>query len=281
MNWVKNRQQANREEVFLISFTKYNVFLTLSWCFCTVLLLYYFLAKQSGYRFMGVTQAYQYRVQFKEAVVIDEILATSGQEVKKGETILKLSSSKLLYDLAAVNMKLYEKFSKYRLYNNIKDLDKFVKELRYKKEKTLLELEIFSSINIKNIIEKQIEKLEVKAPFDGYLGNLNFALDEIVPSFNPVTFVTGKNATIIKSYVLEDDPAAVKVSIGQEVNIFRADGSRGGKGKVFQIGAEVRELPARFQKTGYDRIYGREIFVKIINEAAFITGERILIEFSK
>ncbi len=101
-----------------------------------------------------------------------------------------------------------------------------------------------------------------------------------MPSFNPVAFVTEKKATIVRSYVLENDTSAARVSVGQEVDIYRSSGARGGAGKVFQIGTEVRELPARFQKTGYDTVYGKEILVKITDETNFITGERVLVEFS-
>ncbi len=281
MNWGKNKLQTKKEEPFLLSFARYNSFLVTCWCLCIAFLLYYSVAKQYSYRFMGVTQAYQYRVQFEHPVVVEKILTSSGQEVKKGDLILQLSSSKLSHELAVVNKELYQKFSEYRLYNSdVKDLNKLKALIKKKKEKTLLELEMQSLIEIKSIVEKQIDKLEVAAPFDGYIGNLDFVLGETVPSFNPVAYVTEKTATVVRSYVLEDDPSAARVSVGQEVDIYRSSGVLGGSGKVFQIGSEVRELPARFQKTGYDTVYGKEILVKITDETIFITGERVLVEFS-
>jgi multidrug resistance efflux pump len=231
---------------------------------------------------MGLTEAYQYRVQFENAVVIEEILVQSGQEVKKGDLILKLSSSKLTHELATVNMELYQNFSEYRLYNSkANDFDEVVKLIKDKKEKTILELKILSLVDIKSIFEKQIADLKVKAPFDGYIGNLNFVLGETVPGFNPVANVSEKKAKIVRSYVLEDDPSAAELTVGLDVNIRSGNGVNVGDGKIFQIGTEVKELPTRFQKTGYDTAYGREILVKITDEAMFITGERVVVEIEK
>lgn len=230
---------------------------------------------------MGLTEAYQYRVQFENTVVIEEILVTSGQEVKKGEPLLKLSSAKLSHELAQLNMELYQNVSEYSLYNKgTKDISQLENKIKNKKDKTLLELKILSLLEIKSIFEKQIEKLNVKAPFDGFLGNLTFVLGETVPGFTPLAFVTEKKATVVKSYALENDPTAAKVSVGQEVSVKNESGLNESKGKVFQIGTEVKELPARFQKTGYDTVYGREILVKISDKATFISGERVFVELN-
>lgn len=281
MNWGKNKLQTKKDKLFLVSFSRYNSFLVVCWALCVVMLLTYFVSKQFSYRLMGVTQAHQYRVQFENPVVVEEIVIPSGQEVKKGDLMLKLSSSKLSHELASINMELYKKFSEYRLYNSsIKSLKKFKTKIEKKKDKTLLEMEMLSLIEIKDLINGQVNKLNVLAPFDGYVGNFNFVLGETVPAFSPVSFVTEKNATTIRSYVLENDPSATRVRVGQIVDVYRSSGARGGEGKVFQIGAEVRELPARFQKTGYDTAYGREILVKINEMTKFITGERVSVEFS-
>lgn len=274
--------KTKKEESFLTSFSRYNSVLVGCWLICVSLLITYAVVKQVNYRFMGVTQAYQYRVQFENTVIIEEVLADSGQEVKKGDLILKLASSKLSHELATISMEVYKKFSEYQLYNSsISDLSKFTGLVESKESKTLLEREILSLIEIKTIVEHQIKKLTVAAPFDGYVGNFNFVLGETVPAFNPVAFVTEKHATIIKSYVLENDPAATRVRIGQEVEVLRASGVKGGTGKVFQIAVEVKELPPRFQKTGYDTAYGREVLVKINELTNFISGERVSVEFSK
>lgn len=279
MNWRPNKLLTKKEDYFLISFARYNPFLVVCWIVCISFLIFYAFNKQFSYRFMGVTEAYQYRVQFENTVVVEEVLASSGQEVKKGDPLLKLSSAKLSHELAQLNMELYQNISEYRLYNKgAKDLTKLEKKIKNKKDKTILELKILSLLEIKGIFEKQIKKLTVKAPFDGFLGNLTFVLGETVPGFNPLAFITEKTATVVKSYVLENDPAAAKVNVGQKVEIKSENGLNQSKGKVFQIGTEVKELPARFQKTGYDTVYGREILVKISDESTFISGERVFVE---
>lgn len=122
-----------------------------------------------------------------------------------------------------------------------------------------------------------IQNIEIRAPFEGLVGNIQCKEEEHLPSFKVLMNFYEPNPSMVKGYIHEDLILKVKVDdqlmIGstnnQEILI---------QGKVTGLGSRVVEIPSRLRKIPDLKTYGREVLISIPSDNTLIQKEKVIIE---
>jgi len=124
---------------------------------------------------------------------------------------------------------------------------------------------------------QRVIDIEIKAPFDGLVGNISCKKGEHIRSYSTLMTFYAPNPTLAKGFVYEDQLA--NVAMGDPFLIRSAvDPTQTCEGVVTGLGSRVVEIPTRLRKVPEMKIYGREVVVSIPAENPFIQREKVIME---
>lgn len=124
----------------------------------------------------------------------------------------------------------------------------------------------------------QKQQFELKAPFDGLIGNIHCKEGEHVPSYKTLITFYEPNPTIVKGFVQEDlivHVAAKDSFIVRSIN----QSDTFCYGEVIGLGSRIVEIPERLRKVLEVKTYGREVLVAIPSTNPFLQKEKVMLEF--
>jgi multidrug resistance efflux pump len=124
---------------------------------------------------------------------------------------------------------------------------------------------------------QRVIDIEIKAPFDGLVGNISCKKGEHIRSYNTLMTFYAPNPTLAKGFVYEDQ--LTNVAMGDPFLIRSAvNPTQTCEGVVTGLGSRVVEIPTRLRKVPEMKIYGREVVVSIPAENPFIQREKVMME---
>ncbi len=244
------------------------------------LILHYDLSQ--GNRIPGVTEARGFTINFKDSVVVDEILVESGQLVSKGDPLFRLKREDLASRQYANETELQTALMELNIHSGRRwDKDKWVVFLeKRKKNQSLspLEMRFLTFVENKKALASEEKSLEVVSPIDGLAGELQVSASETIPPFQPLLEIFHLKPTLVRSYIPESFSFA-SLTQNRASNIKSISRDYQVKGEIVSIGSMLTELPERFQKDPSMRIYGREIKVSLPQGNDFSLGEKVMVSF--
>ena len=120
------------------------------------------------------------------------------------------------------------------------------------------------------------EKLEIMAPANGVIGNIQTKKGEHVKKFTTLLTFYEENPTIVKGYVHEN--FILQVNTGDSLVIsstLRPEHVT--RGEVVGLGSRIVEIPERLRKMPTVKTYGREVLVRIPSDNRFLQKEKVSI----
>ena len=127
--------------------------------------------------------------------------------------------------------------------------------------------------------EQMVQDIEIHAPFNGLVGNIQCKEEEHIPSFKTLMNFYEPNPSMVKGFIHED--LILKVRIGDVLTIrSTSDPNLIIKGSVSGLGSRVVEIPSRLRKIPDLKTYGREVLISIPEENNLIQKEKVVIEVS-
>ncbi|MAM33506.1 MAG: hypothetical protein CMH28_00345 [Micavibrio sp.] len=223
-----------------------------------VLLLAVFLPLKNTINIPAVLHAGQYADLYSPlpAKVVD-ISIENGEEVRKGQVLFLLSSSQLDNDIAAAKVQL-------SLLKRIKDREQAVSDLP-NKSMDIDEHIDEAQIRLDGLLEQKSE-LEIRAPFDGYVHDLDPSLHEgrIVNSTTTLAHILQDNEHRVTGYIKEGDIS--RVELGFEGS-FKPDSNFLGRTQVRLI--EISQSSTKeIRYPELASVYGGSIPAEMKNERA-------------
>ncbi len=125
--------------------------------------------------------------------------------------------------------------------------------------------------------ERLIQDIEIRAPFDGLVGNIQCKEEEHIPSFKALMNFYEPNPSMVKGFIHED--LILKVKVGDRLtirSITNIDISI--DGTVTGLGSRVVEIPVRLRKIPELKTYGREVLISVPPSNTLIQKEKVVIE---
>lgn len=123
----------------------------------------------------------------------------------------------------------------------------------------------------------QIRPIEVIAPTDGIVGNLQCKEAEHVLSFQPLMSFYEPHPSLIKGYVHEE--LSLKVAVADSFLVRSVkDPTVSYTGVVTGLGSRIVEIPERLRKVPEYKTYGREVTIEISPENTFLQKEKVALE---
>ncbi|HHM21968.1 MAG TPA: hypothetical protein ENJ20_08080 [Bacteroidetes bacterium] len=130
----------------------------------------------------------------------------------------------------------------------------------------------------KNFYRKEQEKLAIRAPKDGLIGNIHCLEGENKPSFSTLITFYEKNPTLVKGYVHEN--LIVHVAQGDTLEVSSSlHPEHRAYGIVVGLGSRIVEIPERLRKIPEIKVYGREVLIQIPPENPFLQKEKVVLNF--
>lgn len=265
-------------------FLEVNRNLIFAWLVSVLIFAVVFLSGSLNQQFLpGMTEARQHIINFKEPVIIEKILVSSGQLLKKSDPLFILSRPDLDLKSNENATSLSEVVAELNIMKNKKrSLEQWETEIMAVSDKVdsldSLQLKFLSLINTRNYILKEKASLQVLSPVDGYAGELKFNVGETVAPYTSLLSLFQSQPSIVKSYIpesfdlmqLNDQRSSVIKSMSRD---------HVGIGKIVSVGTMLSELPARFQKDPMNKLFGREIKIMLSEDNGFFLGEKVFVRF--
>jgi len=182
-------------------------------------------------------------------------------------------STEALQNMASLRSEL----SVYQSQKN-EEIDVLKREIVRLKKASELRMEKISSERKK--IDKEYEKLDIKAPANGVIGNIPTKRGENIKAYSTLLTFYEENPTLVKGYVHESlilqvnksDVLKITSSLRPE-NVIN--------GEVVGLGSRIVEIPERLRKNPAIKSYGREVLVKIPSKNNFLQKEKVSINSDK
>ncbi len=229
----------------------------------------------------GMTEAHAYNINFKDSVVVDEILVQPGQLLNKGDLLFKLRRPDLQakdYENGAL---LKEALVELNIYNDswktVEEWNSTLnKKLKDGVELTSQEMKFLSLYQTHKSIEREKGQMEVRSPFSGYAGEVFVKRGEAVSPFKTIVSIYQEKPTLVKSYIPESFNI-LDLKRNRESVIRSMTRSYQAEGKIVSIGTILTELPVRFQKDPTNKLYGREVTISLPSANQFYLGEKVFV----
>ena len=123
-----------------------------------------------------------------------------------------------------------------------------------------------------------IQDIEIRAPFDGLVGNINCKEAEHIPSFRTLLIYYEPNPTLVKGYIHED--LIMRINTGDKLTIRSTkDPETSSIGMVTGLGSRIVEIPTRLRRIPEMKTYGREVLISVPSDNSFIQKEKVIIEY--
>lgn len=125
-------------------------------------------------------------------------------------------------------------------------------------------------------LKDEQERLLVRAPADGIVGNILCKEGENISAFQPLINFYEPNPTVVRGYVHESailriregDSMVVNSSLNAEYRV---------SGKIIGLGSRIVEIPERLRKVPEIKTYGREVLISIPNRNPFLQKEKVML----
>ncbi len=141
-----------------------------------------------------------------------------------------------------------------------------------------LDVEVSKLESEKNFYEAEEQKLSVRAPKDGLIGNIHCLEGENKSSFATLITFYERNPTQVKGYVHEN--LIVHVNVGDTLEVSSSlHPVHRGYGTVVGLGSRIVEIPARLRKMPEVKTYGREVLIQIPPDNPFLQKEKVVLNF--
>ncbi len=126
--------------------------------------------------------------------------------------------------------------------------------------------------------QQLVVDIEIRALFDGVVGNISCKKGEHIPSFSTIMTYYEPNPTMVKAYLYEGQLLEVGI---RDSFIVRStqDPALSCQGVVTGLGSRIVEIPTRLRKIEEVKTYGREILISIPPDNPFIQKEKVTLEF--
>ena len=124
----------------------------------------------------------------------------------------------------------------------------------------------------------KIIPIQLSAPSDGIIGNIQCKESEHIPSFKTLITFYEPNPTLVQGFVQED--LILHVSL-QDSFLIRSTKEEGISclGVVTGLGSRIVEIPERMRKIPDMKTYGREVLVQIPPSNDFLQKEKVILQF--
>ena len=121
----------------------------------------------------------------------------------------------------------------------------------------------------------QLERpVQVRAPADGLVGNLQCEVTEYVDAFSPLLVFYEPNPSVVRGYVHED--LRMRVAVGDRFEVQSlVNANAAYTGTVTGLGSRIVEIPARLRKLPEIRLYGREVTIQIPANNELLQKEKV------
>lgn len=225
--------------------------------------------------FVGVTDSKEVNINLKHAVVIDKIHVLPGQKVIKGQLLAELDRPDLVKQLNEVSHQLEQLHNQLSLNESLNESLKSIKEDERENDNALT-IQIRALENQYELLQKESQELKIFAQFDGHIGFVNYKSGESVSPFTPILTMHQKTPTFVRGYVHES--IMDKIKIGSTIKISSLNSGRVMRSTVTSVGTRITEFPERFRRSIDEKIWGREIGIKLRPENSFLLGEKVFLE---
>ncbi len=126
----------------------------------------------------------------------------------------------------------------------------------------------------KEIVNKELAKLNVYAPTDGLIGNIHCIDGENVSAFNTLISFYERNPTLVKGFVHEK--LILEVELGDTLKVSsNQHPNHVVSGTVEGLGTRIVEIPERLRKIADFKTYGREVLIRIPSKNPFLQKEKV------
>lgn len=121
------------------------------------------------------------------------------------------------------------------------------------------------------------QRLTIKAPSDGLVGNVLCREGENISSFNTLISFYEKTPKQVVAYVHES--LILKIKTGDSLLVTSSlHPDEQCKGKVVGMGHRIIEIPERLRKIPEIKTYGREVLIEIPAENNFLQKEKVILQ---
>lgn len=254
---------------------RYNRSFILIWSASLLIVVGLNISVSKSYNFIGVTESSEVNINSKHAVVIKNINVIPGQRVQKGQLLIELERPGLEKKISEVNHELETLKNKYSLNEKLTNALTSIKSDERDMENPLT-LEMKSLKNQIELLNKEQDDLYIFAKFNGHIGSVNFKKGESVSPFAPIVTIHNKTPTFVRGYIHEN--ISNKVDVAAKVFISNLTSDQKVNAEVTNIGTRIIEFPDRFIKTQGNKVWGREVLIKLPDTNEFLLGEKVFLE---
>ena len=126
------------------------------------------------------------------------------------------------------------------------------------------------------LLQKEQERLVIRAQNSGMIGTVKFKAGEKVSPFDTILTLHAESPSYVKGFIHEN--VYSHVTVGDTVMVLSfADERHGVSGEVVGVGSRIVDYPERLRKRQDIPIWGREVIIKIPENNRFLLGEKVLI----
>lgn len=259
----------------LIHSVKDNAMFLGIWAFALSTVLFMNFQSTNSLSFVGVTDSKEVNINLKHPVLVKKVHVLPGQLVQKGQLLVELERPDLVKQMNEVSHKLEEFHNQLTLNETLANTLKSIKNKKQDMENALT-IQIRSLENQYEFLRKEQEELFIFAQFDGHVGFVNYKSGESVSPFAPIVTMHQKTPTFVRGYVHES--IINKINIGSKIKISSSNGDKTMIAHVTSVGTRIIEFPERFRRSVSEKIWGREVGIKLTPNNEFLLGEKVFLE---
>lgn len=125
--------------------------------------------------------------------------------------------------------------------------------------------------------DQLVQEIEIRAPFNGLVGNIQCKEEEHIPSFKTLMNFYEPNPSMVKGFIHEH--MILKVKVGDILNIrSTTNPDIGIEGTVSGLGSRIVEIPSRLRRIPDFKTYGREVLISLPKANTLIQKEKVIID---
>jgi len=128
----------------------------------------------------------------------------------------------------------------------------------------------------KNELQRQSDDLKVRTKFSGSVGSVLYKSGELVAPFSPIVTLHNAYPNYIKGYIHED--VLNEITIGQQVWV-KPNSAENERTTIIAIveslGSRIVEYPNRLKRNPRVPAWGREVVIRLPENATLLLGEKV------
>ncbi|MEM6522368.1 MAG: biotin/lipoyl-binding protein [Bacteroidota bacterium] len=178
-------------------------------------------------------------------------------------------------DLPAYQIKLQELNDQLNLEKSKFQSETNRNELVYQKDTEVLNLRLERMNEELTTLEQEKQSLKQYATINGTIGSVGVQLMELIPPYKTIMTVYEEHPSLIKAYI--NEKAELGVIVGDTVAVSSINRNYNVVGNVVEIGSRIVSYPRQMNPFGQQQMWGREVFVQIAKDHAFLSGEKVYV----